>query len=114
MDAAWDNSTNTAAIGWVIRDNEGRVICAAEKSLANILSALFVECLTIREGLFFAAQRSIRVVSVASDSLRAMQRVHRKPVIGILGSIIGDIFNFLGSLQGDQCYWIPRNNNGVA
>lgn len=75
-DAAFHTSSASGASGVIIRDREGKVLCAAAKHYEIMADAMTGEFLAARDGLVVAAQQGYDRIILESDNLTLVNMMH--------------------------------------
>ena len=113
-DAAVVSGLDYVCVGGLVRDHEGEVLGAFSKRIRSVSDVLLAECLAIRTGLVFAMESGLRVSTVESDALNAVQAIIGSDILSSIGTVVEDINFLLKSAGGATCCHVSRLGNKAA
>ncbi|CAL9240671.1 unnamed protein product [Arabidopsis halleri] len=113
-DAAWDESSKQAGLGWIFSNRSLDLSRSDSKAADHIRSPLLAEGLALLEALIQAHNLGFTKLSVASDSKQLIEAIksetHQKELHGILHDILTISSTFV-----EICFrFIPREKNREA
>ncbi|KAG7559487.1 Reverse transcriptase zinc-binding domain [Arabidopsis thaliana x Arabidopsis arenosa] len=113
-DAAWDESSKQAGLGWIFSNRSLDLSRSDSKAADHIRSPLLAEGLALLEALNQAHNLGFTKLSVASDSKQLIEAIksesHQKELHGILHDILTISSTFV-----EICFrFIPREKNREA
>lgn len=68
IDGAWQESTRAGGMGWIIKNEEGAVLCRGSSNRIHVGSALVAEALAMRDALKKANDLHLQSLHIFSDS----------------------------------------------
>ncbi|KAL0857869.1 hypothetical protein Bca101_063023 [Brassica carinata] len=108
-DAAWQNLTRNAGLGWTI-SSAGQT-SKYSSSCRFVSSALAAEALSLREAVLLSTSRGFHRIVFESDSSQLIRAVNSGPVPSEIYGIVADIIAAISSCQSVSFVWIPRARN---
>ncbi|KAK2650302.1 hypothetical protein Ddye_017791 [Dipteronia dyeriana] len=114
-DASVKEGHNLIGLGMVLRDNRGRVLVAASKTVQGNFSAEIGEILALREGLGLAKQHGLFRCWVELDVANVVAAINDPKSTGSLaGFILDDVKAPCEEVQVSKCQAISRSGNTLA
>ncbi|XP_075499758.1 uncharacterized protein LOC142538287 [Primulina tabacum] len=115
VDDAYNEGSNSFAIGGVVRNHEGQPVMAFGSKIDKPQSVTYAELLAIEGGLHISHERNLQIYHITSDSLLAVQAVTSlKENFSYVGSKAKDIRILLDPHSISHLSHVRRSANEVA
>ncbi|KAL0686430.1 hypothetical protein Bca4012_053278 [Brassica carinata] len=113
-DAAWNESRQTAGLGWFFSDQLRPSFHQGSKTEVFVKSPLIAEALAIRQALETARHMVVTNLLVNSDSQTLVRTIQQKSFVKEHMGILQDIYEFSCCFSSIFFSFIPRGENSVA
>ncbi|XP_073015691.1 uncharacterized protein [Primulina eburnea] len=115
VDAAYNETSGSFAIGGVVRNDEGQPMLAFGKKITKPQSVLLAELTAIAEGLLLVQDHHLQLNQICSDSLLAVQAVTRpEEDFSYAGTFATDIRRLMCNHNSVTLSHVMRSANKVA
>ena len=115
FDGALFGDLDSAGIGVVIRNSEGRVLAAFSEKILKPQSAKLVEILDVQRAVLFSAEMGLFNSVFEGDSSNVIKSLQDRNVAHSLGGhILKDILSYQNSFHSCSFSHIGRQGNAVA
>lgn len=113
-DAAWEASTSRAGLAWILKGEDPLAVRSGATIQHFVNSPLVAEALSLREGLFMAAEQGIQHLWCCSDNLTLIRAIKNKVQKKELLGIIEDIQHQASGFVSIEFFHVSRENNEEA
>lgn len=115
FDSSYDKENRVAGVGWIIRCDEGRFLCAGLSRCVNVESPLQGEALGFLLALQQVWIRGLRSVWFEGDSLQLSTIINNKVAQNVeLGNVLHDIRHWISLLPACSIDSVNRERNSAA
>ncbi|KAL0897084.1 hypothetical protein Bca101_081045 [Brassica carinata] len=113
-DGAWQESTKAGGMGWIIKNEEGWIICRGSSSRSHVCSALMAEALAIRKVVKKAKDLNLQGLNIFSDCQVLVSALREGRDVNEIAGILQDIKNLATLFYPLSFSCIPRLENSQA
>ncbi|XP_056864290.1 uncharacterized protein LOC130511362 [Raphanus sativus] len=114
IDGAWQESSRSGGMGWIIKNREGAVICRGSSNRTHVGSALIAEALALRNALKQAKDLLLPSLHIFSDSQVLVTTLCEGRDMNEIAGILTDIRNLATLFCPISYSFIPRLENTQA
>uniref|UniRef100_A0A1J3D6G7 Reverse transcriptase domain-containing protein n=1 Tax=Noccaea caerulescens TaxID=107243 RepID=A0A1J3D6G7_NOCCA len=114
VDGAWSKEQNQCGIGWVLRDNRGKIIWMGARKLKSLRSSLETEIEALRWAIQVTTSFRYRNIIYETDSQEVIEAISEEEGWPIFKALARDISTMLASLERKKIIFQAREGNGVA
>lgn len=113
-DGAWHELSKTGGMGWIIKNEEGEVLCRGSANRTYVCSALMSEALAMREALRKAKDLNLSSLQLFSDSQVLVSALREGRDVNEIAGILQDIRNLATLFCPVYYSFVPRLENSQA
>lgn len=114
VDAAMDNQTRTMGFGWVLRNDVGTFIAAANVPWKGIYTPREAEAFALKEALSWLKSHGFERVQVKTDAMLVVQGLHSELKDSAFDLILHDVKDILGLFSQVNILFVKRSANRAA
>lgn len=113
-DGTWTAEANTCGVGWVLRNEEGKVLWLGSRALPKIKTVLETELEALRWAVLSISNFNYKRVAFESDSQQVVSLMTEGTLLPHLEPIVQDIRRLIQQFEEVKFMFINREGNRVA